>query len=280
MRAVGSGASPDKLVAELKMRRTLHTGSFLVLEGKDDIRFWTTRCHHDCRLVDGNGKNNVVRGLRRLDEIEFPGALGLIDSNHDHLAGRSVSSPNIVATDAHDLECLLCRSSALESVLAEFGDREKVERFEQETGEDVRTALLGQGLAFGRLRWAMRQLDPGIALPQVRRFVEEESWTVDVNRLFGETAELGGIDESVLRHRVAELPEADPWQVVRGHELIELLRIGLRRKLGELPTSTGVKEIGRVLRTAMPDEDLRCTTMWRDMRQWEASNRPFRVLTG
>ena len=120
-------AGQDKLVAEIKMRRTSHTGSFLVLEGKDDIRFWDNprRCHYSCRLIDGNGKNNVVRGLQRLDEIEFAGVLGLVDSNYDHLAGKPLLSANIVATDAHDLECLMCRSSALESVLAEFGDREK-----------------------------------------------------------------------------------------------------------------------------------------------------------
>ena len=115
MQTIGSGAGPDNLVAEIKMRRTLHTGSFLVLEGKDDIRFWDSprRRHHSCRLIDGNGKNNVVRGLERLDKIEFSGALGLVDSNYDHLAGRPVLSANIVATDAHDLECLMCRSSAL-----------------------------------------------------------------------------------------------------------------------------------------------------------------------
>ena len=280
MRSVGPSAGPDKLVAEIKMRRTLHKGSFLVLEGKDDIRFWTSRCHPSCRLIDGNGKNNVVRGLQRLDEIGFAGVLGLVDSNHDHLAGRPMVSANIVATDAHDLECLMCMSSALESALAEFGDREKVDRFERETGEDVRTALLSRGLAFGRLRWATRQVDPSIASLPVRRFVEEESWTVAADRLFAEAADLQGIDESILRHRVAQLPSADPWHVVRGHELIELLRIGFRRKLGDLPTSIGVKDIGRVLRAAMREEDLRSTAMWRGMRQWEASNMPFRVLAG
>ena len=280
MRAVGSSVSPDKLVAELKMRRTLHAGSFLVLEGKDDIRFWTNRCHGSCRLVDGNGKNNVVGGLLRLDEIEFDGVLGLIDSNHDHLAGRPVPSPNIVTTDAHDLECLLCRSSALDSVLAEFGEREKIERFKQEAGEDVRRALLQRGLVFGRLMWAARQVDPSVASLPVARFVDEATWAVDEDRLFSEAANGVRKDESTLRGRVAELPQADPWHVVRGHELIELLRIGLRRRLGNLPASTGVAAIGRVLRAAMPEEELQATAMWRDMTRWEASNTPYRVLPG
>ena len=64
--------------------------------------------------------------------------------------------PNVVATDAHDLESLIFRSSSLRSVLAEFGNAEKINRFEDNEGQDVRTALLERALVFGRLRWAIR----------------------------------------------------------------------------------------------------------------------------
>ena len=93
MAAVGEHHS--HVAAEVKMRRTLHAGSFVVLEGSDDLRFWVRRCHHDCRLIDGNGKQNVLVGLRRLDEIGFEGALGVVDSNHDYLAGIPLGSNNV-----------------------------------------------------------------------------------------------------------------------------------------------------------------------------------------
>ena len=91
-------------------------------------------------------------------------------------------------TDAHDLECLLCRSSALDKVLAEHGDAAKIQRFEH-AGIDVRTALLERALVFGRLRWAARAR-PAIALHGMaaRRFVDEDTWTVDGERLIRETA--------------------------------------------------------------------------------------------
>ena len=114
------GGKQNHVVAEIKMRRTQHAGSFLVLEGLDDLRFWRSRCDGDCRLIDGRGKKNVVLGVRRLDEISFKGALGVVDSNYDYLAGVPLESNNLLATDAHDLECLLCRSSALDAVLAEY----------------------------------------------------------------------------------------------------------------------------------------------------------------
>ena len=277
MAAVGEHHS--HVAAEVKMRRTLHAGSFVVLEGSDDLRFWVRRCHHDCRLIDGNGKQNVLVGLRRLDEIGFEGALGVVDSNHDYLAGIPLGSNNVVATDAHDLECMLCRSSALDSVLAEFGDQEKIGRFGRAHGAEVRTALLDRGLVFGRVRWAVRELQPSWRLPALRRFVDEKSWVVDEDGLIETTAGMNeAMSAAVLRRRIADLPPADPWHVVRGHDLLEILRVGLRNVLGNLPATVGVKEIARALRLAMPLADLQSTQLWHDMQRWERLNKPFLVL--
>lgn len=269
------GVTPVGIVAEIRMRRTLHTGAFLVVEGKDDLRFWKIRCHESCRLIEGQGKRNVVRGLMRLDAIEFEGVLGVVDSNEDHLAGKPLPSANIVATDAHDLECLLVRSSALNSVLAEFGNSQKIGRFEEQSGKDVRAALLERGLIFGRLRWA----DPATGLGPIRRFVNEKEWVVDEAGLIHAAAESSdGIDAETLRRRIDQLPPMDPWHVVRGHDLLELLKIGLRALLGDLPASTGVDSIASVLRQALRPADLRSTGLWRDMRRWENRHAPFVVL--
>ena len=83
-----------------------HDGSFLIVEGKNDERFWTSRRHTSCELVDGEGKRNVVGGIQRLDAASFAGVLGIVDSDYDPLNGMDVESENLLATDAHDLECL------------------------------------------------------------------------------------------------------------------------------------------------------------------------------
>ena len=268
------------VAAEVKMLRGQHAGSFLVVEGSDDIKFWKTRCHDDCWLIDGKGKPNVVLGLQRLDEIGFDRALGVVDSNHDHLVSASLPSANLVATDAHDLECLLCRSSALDAVLAKFGDQDKISRFADEHGKDVRAALLDRGLVFGRIRWAVSELEPGIRLPNVRHFVEKRTWALNDEGLVRETAKLNdGVDANAIRCRIDALPPADPWHVVRGHDLVLLLVIGLREVLGTLPSTKGVGDIADALRRKMSLEDLKATRLWHDMRQWESSNEPFLVLS-
>lgn len=272
--------TPGTLVAEIKMGRMSHDGSFLIVEGKDDIRFWTPRRHVGCELVDGEGKLNVIGGIQKLDATSFAGVLGIVDSDYDTLNGISIESENLLLTDAHDLECLLCRSSALDKVLAEYGSRPKIERFENEADADVRTGLLERALIFGRLRWAAVRSDPMIRLREfrVRRFVDENTWAVDYEGLLRAALPDSPDHALAMARRIDELPEADPWYVVHGRDMVEILRTGLRYTLGDIPASVGVKEIGKALRLAMTPGDLQATKLWADMRTWETANCPYMVL--
>ena len=274
--------TPGTLVAEVKMNRMSHDGSFLIVEGKDDVRFWTPRSrrHASCELVDGEGKPNVTGGIQRLDAENFSGVLGVVDSDYDLLNDITIESDNLLATDAHDLECLFCRSSALDAVLAEHGSPPKIERFENETGADVRTGLVERALVFGRLRWAAVRCHPVIDLRgfRVPRFVDEDTWTVTSEESICRALLDSPEEILALTHRLDELPEADPWHIVHGQDVVQILRIGLQRTLGEMPPSVGVKEIRRILRAAMSREDLQATRLWTDVRTWEAANPPYLVL--
>ena len=145
---------PGTIAAEIKMIRMDHAGAFLVVEGVADMRFWRPRRCEECALVNGEGKRNVTGGILRLDAESFGGVLGIVDDDCDSLMDVDPGTRNIARTDAHDMECLLCRSSALDKVLAEYGDESKIRRFETNAGMDVRGALLERALVFGRLRFA------------------------------------------------------------------------------------------------------------------------------
>ena len=273
--------SPGTLVAEIKMLRAAHDGAFLIVEGKDDVRFWQSRRHADCDLVDGEGKQNVVGAVRRLDTAHFTGALGVVDSDFERLTGGRFESDNLAYTDAHDLECLLCRSSALDKVLAEHGDPVKIRRFES-AGTDIRTALLERALVFGRLRLAALLARPAVELQMqmpVVRFLDRNTWMVDEEALIrGAVPDSSQDDVRAVAIRLGRLPEADRWHVARGHDLIEILQTGLQRVLGNLPASIGVSDIARLLRAGMSPEDLRATELWAEMQAWQSANPPYAVL--
>ena len=262
-------------MAELKM--TLASGdTVLAVEGDDDMRFWSSRKHADCHLVEGEGKANVVSGIRQLDASGHRGALGLIDRDYDTPLGTDLPSANLVATDGHDMECLLCRSAALDRVLAEYGNPVKIARFKRRSSQDVRAALLQRALPFGRLRWLANREGYSLDI-SVARFADKSGWTVDEQGLFESATDQIG-SQLPLSEQIGNPPQADPWHIVHGKDLLDILRLGLQSTLGDLRPNVGVSQLGHSLRLAMHDRDLQATGMWRDMRTWETRNPLHAVL--
>ena len=270
---------PSTLAAAVKMTRADHDGTLSLVEGVDDIRFWGTRRHSTCELVDGEGKTNVLGSIHRLDSE--PGVLGIVDDDYDSLTGTHHATQNIVATDAHDLECLLCRSTALDKVLAQCGARAKIRSFEEQVGVDTRTSLLAKSLVFGRLRWATTYFALGIDLTgvSVERFMDRTTWTVREEDLLRTVTRAGGSTQySLLRQSISSLPAADPWRVANGHDMVRILRIGLLQVLGTLKTNVDANQVARVLRAAIAVEELHRTGFGAAIRAWEANNAPYRVF--
>lgn len=265
--------NPGIIVTEVIMTRQASDCSFLIVEGGDDVRFWEARRHSDCELIEGEGKLNVMQSVHRLDVRRVGGVLGIVDEDYDGLLGKSLKSSNLVAVSPHDLECLLCQTPALDTVLAEFGERSKIEAFKVNAG-DIRTALLERALAFGQLRWAARACGLNIDEKEIRvpRFLDEETWTVDRGGLVHTAA--AGLEPG-LEDCVGRLPANQPWRLVTGHDVLDVLRIGLKGVLGNLRPRVGVREIARVLRAA---GQLEGTTVLEEIRSWEGANRPYRVL--
>ena len=81
-----------------------------------------------------------------------------------------------------------------------------------------------------------------------------------------------------IKNRLAQLPEADPWYIARGHDMVQILRIGLRRVLGDLPARIKANDIAGFLRVGMSSEALRRTGLGADLHSWQAANRPYAVL--
>lgn len=270
------------VATEVIMTRQLHSGSFLIVEGENDYKFWSPRvASGQCELVIGNGKPNVEGAIARLDMSRFRGALGVVDDDFDALKRRSRTSPNLIGTDTHDLECTLIRSPALERVLAEFGSAAKIRELEDRECHSIRDALLERGLEFGRLRWVAQRRGWEIPFDKLgpERFLQRETWLVLRNELHDAAVETGAVPSTGdLRAALETLPVADPWLVCQGHDLVSILRIGLMRILGSLKPSTGVDVIAAMLRGAFDDQQLHGGHLGAAIRGWEQANTPYLVL--
>lgn len=276
--------TPGIIANEIIMSRSSHGGSFLLVEGPDDCKFWQSRiCQGRCEIVSAEGKPNLLGAIGQLDSRQFVGVLGIIDDDGDSLEDMPPpSSINLVATDGHDLECLLLQSPALErGVLAELGNPAKIEAFQQGAGQTIRDRLLENGLAFGRLRWLSKRSAWRLSFEALKpeRFIDRESWRVDAENLMATAAaQQFGTNVDEIGGLLAALPDADPWLVCQGHDLLEILRLGLRSTLGDMKPSQGKGQIAALLRAAFQDTHLAATRLHQGIRAWEQANTPYQIL--
>lgn len=274
-----------------------------MVEGEKDRTLYSRfidgeTCRISAPQIQEDRKNSIVRVIAILDEGGFQGVLAILDADFWVLENRQSPSSNIVLTDTHDLETMLLNSPAFDKLLAELVPEVKAVEFIQERGQDIRTALLDMGKSLGYLRWVSLQDGHGLvfreldfkSLVRVRDFASvspEEMIRVVKNNTISKASperrdKAYAIDEQAVKNRVQELQleNYDLWQVCCGHDLICILSIGLRRKLGNY----NAKDIGpdmleRELRLAYESRYFEETQLCTSIQTWETDNQPYQVLS-
>lgn len=279
--------SVDRDANAIRLRRSTFSGTFLLVEGSSDrILYERFVDKAACTSISISGKPSsklrVIAVLSTLEKSNFQGVLAVVDADFDHLKVSSHSSPNLIRTDTHDLETMLLNSSALEKVIAEFGSEEKIVKFDR----DIRTAMLEAGMPIGHLLW-ISQLDElnltfdGITFS---KFIDDQTLQINELNLIQEVknkSQAFALKSEELQQRLTNQKSYnhDPWQVCCGHDLVEILSLGLRRTIGSARTSDVEPNIlERSLRLAYEETYFCKTQMYLSICSWESYNQPFKVL--
>ena len=191
-----------EIADEIRLTRSQHSGSFLVVEGRDDRLFMQNFTDRSaCNIVVAEGKENVCTVVSILDDDNFTGVLGLIDADFDRIENVQSRGPNILMPEYHDLETMLLCSSALDRVLAEFGSQEKLATFE----EEVLEGLLSRALPLGYLRLysARKSLNLRFDGMTYSAWVDRASFDVRIDRLINE-----------VKNRYSKMPAITPAKYV------------------------------------------------------------------
>ncbi len=275
--------TPEIIKTEIIMQRQVHKGSFLLLEGPDDSKFWNAYILRDeCEIVICGGKENLIKSIQQLDNTELSGILGISDDDFDSIEGTQDMSDNLIYTDVHDLECILLQSRAFEKILSEYGDAKKITKFES-SKKNVREALLERGLVYGRLRWLARQRD-GISFKRFppTDFIDEGTWEIKETELYKSFIKLynATLTLSDLHLEIAKIPNANPWNMCQGHDLVKILAIGLSGVLGSsVAKKIGENQIAPVLRQAIEYGEFCATHLAQEIIAWEQNNAPYQIFS-
>ena len=270
---------PAEVEAEILMSRTAFAGSFMVVEGDGDSRFFRKRIDDSvCEIVIAGGKPAVVGGIARLNNKDFHGALGIVDDDCDCVDGRPVPSTNLIPTrDVRDLDAMLVWSTAFDGLMAEYADPVRVKAFGGHSA--IRAAVAQVAFPFGAIRrWSyVAKADIDFKSLPPYRFVTPD-WKFKQTDLFDAAAQQINIAPADLIAQVQALPDADARLVCQGHDLIAVLAIGMSK--GGILGSSGSSpdKIASALRLAFDARSWLTSTLSVDIRKWEVMNPPYRCL--
>jgi Protein of unknown function (DUF4435) len=272
--------SPHGEAASIRLRRSTFTGVFLLVEGYSDRRFYERFVGEStCQIVSVSGKPSsklrVITVLEILEKSGFQGVLAIVDADFDRLAPSPVHTPNLLRT-------IIFKSFALNKVIAEFGSEEKIAKL----GREVRTALLESGISVGYLRWISIQNGLNLTFEGITfsKFMDEQTLQTNEPQMIQEVknkSQAFSLDSEKVQQQLTTLKvnRHDPWQVCCGHDLVEILSLGLRKAIGSArATDVEPSSLERNLRLAYEEAYFDKTQLYSDIRAWESLNLPFVVL--
>ncbi|MBP0027509.1 DUF4435 domain-containing protein [Roseofilum sp. Guam] len=281
--------TPERQANAIRFKRQTFTGSFLLVEGGSDKKFYQRFTHENCKIeiVSGkpSSKQRVIEVLQILENDNFAGVLAIVDADFDRLEHPKTSSPNLLRTDTHDLETMLLQSWALDKVVSELGSENKIERF-QKLGKSVRIALLDAGIVLGYLLWIsqIEELNLKFKGIQYKKFINNETLDIDSQNFIQEVinnSQLHSLKVPELQERLNAQKSDDhnPWQVCCGHHLVEILSLALCKAIGN-QNSTDVKadQLDIFLRLAYEEAYFEETQLYIKICGWERNNENFMVL--
>lgn len=275
---------PVVIANQIKMHRSQHRGSFVLVEGKDDKLFCQRVTNNKAtRVIVAEGKENVCDTIGILDRDGFRGVLGLVDADFDHIEGKTADSPNIVATELHDLECVQVQSAGLEAVLLEFASEPKLRRFER----DVEHVVLSAARPIGCLRLysARNALNLRFAGINYAKFVDKDALSTNNTALIREVkgrSNRPDLSEASLANGIDEIEQIhyDGWQLCNGDDLLGILGVGLRRLLGNQSAgNVRACRLRQVLRVASSSAEVFGRMELKEaFLDWELRNQGFKLL--
>lgn len=278
--------TPNVIANEIRMKRSSFRGAFLLVEGDVDTRLYKRFVDPSfCQVIYTNTKDDAVKVLNILESNSIPGVLCLLDADFWVLEGFLLPSTNIVLTDGHDLEVMMLKSQALEKVLSEYGSESKIRDFDR-AGKDIREILLNGGTPIGYLRWCSLQNQYGLDFDEVsfRAFVDTKTLEIDVVKLIKTIiahSQKHHLNAGAIMKRVKESirDDHDRWHICCGHDLVQLLSLGLCKAIGSCNTKTVEPiRLEQSLRLAYEHTDFRETSTYTQIRNWEEKNAPYRIL--
>lgn len=273
----------DEIVTTVIMMRPQFKGSIILVEGYTDARLFNNFIDKkNCRILPTGNKDKVINCVKKLEEKEIKGVVGIADADFDRI--ENVNPKNVLLTDTHDAEGMLLRSKALDDFLGEYGNTKEIKKLRKQ----IRQALIESVVPVGALRLASSpsRLNLGLKFEGIRfeNFTDTDTLKTDIRKFAIEVHSITPQCAISTDNMVKVIKETlalrhEPWQLCSGHDLVKILHIGLHNKFGNDKTAgLTPDQVESNLRLAYKSEYFCLTALYHEIKKWETSNTPFKII--
>ncbi len=268
----------DDICNQLSMNRSVFKGNILLSEGNTDQRLFNKFIDKkNCKIIPAHSKDNVRAVINKMTNRGDGKIIGVVDRDLDELKGKMFSPP-LFYTDYRDMEMMLINSPALDEVLIEYGDQDRLDRFVKQFGE-IRDVVISAAYPLGLLMYIsyIRGYNLNFRNLNFRDFIDRRSLKTDavkmVQAVINNTSGCELSRKNVLRDLSSmEHKYPDQKGLARGHDAVDILLIGLRDTFGTYNSSAlNVGVLGGALRLAYTPKDFSKTGLYKDTNKWAES---------
>lgn len=276
---IGELKSSD-IANTISMTRSYHKGPIVVVEGVTDSRlFGKFISRNEVKIIIAYSKNNVKKSVAEVCGVRNDKkVVGILDADLDRLFGKKTSPP-IFFVDKRDMETMILSTRALDDMLAEYSDSEKLDAFEEKHGK-IGDVLARSAYPIGILMFISARENLGFSFKNIDHstFIAKNTLAIDIMRMIIEVYHQSinaGVSKKDLIDMISEEEEVldDPWIAVRGHDAVSILAIGLSETFGSYNSKNiDSDQVAGALRLAFNIDYFRETDLYKDTVKWSQRN--------
>jgi len=275
--------SAQEIADEIRMRCTYDSGPFLLVEGSSDVTFFKCRMNINIEyIIPTFGWQNLTNAMSLLQADGFQKILGVIDLDYRGIINYPNLPKNIVITDDHDIETMMLNSPAFTKVIKSKSSSGKIKTYPNGI-EGVRNKILQLGIPIGSLRFysALKGGEYSFDKMNFDKFIDRKSllFLSDkfVSHMQGIHQNNSSISTSILSIAMDKANNitlfSDSFRLCSGHDLMEILAIGLKSVWGTYDSrEISKKSLEDAFGLAYSRDLFARTTLFREIEGWFCSN--------
>jgi len=281
--------TPNRIANSI-LQKNSFKGAYLIVEGNKDFSLFKKFTETEfCKIEIAFGNKNVIDVINELNSRGYSDALGIIDSDFRNLDNEIPENENILLTDEHDLEIMIFKSEAFETIITHYAQPSKLESFIKENdNQELRDIFLNLAMPLGYLKWANKRNNLGLVFkplkvdgnplsiadfipPSTLKFTSYEDMTQSVINYTVNKSELKTTKDAAVKAAKKMIDNAHSLlQICNGHDVIHIISLSLRRKISNLNSnSINPEQLEKEFIFAYDSIYFEQTELYKQIKLWE-----------